>query len=181
MKDDYSRRTVIKAGAGTVLALSGAAEMANAQENKGMMMASDDLDAVEFGQSLRGMGFNLLVSDLDATLEFSKEILHATIINASEGFAVVQRSGAIWMLHADSTYHSNPLAGFVKGVEGRGQGIELRLYDLDPDKAEARANEKGYTVLAGSANKPHGLRECYILDPEGYCWVPSRALREGEE
>ena len=49
MKDDYSRRTVIKAGAGTVLALSGAAEMANAQENKGMMMASDDLDAVEFG------------------------------------------------------------------------------------------------------------------------------------
>ncbi len=63
------------------------------------MMASDDLDAVEFGQSLRGMGFNLLVSDLDATLEFSKEILHATIINASEGFAVVQRSGAIWMLH----------------------------------------------------------------------------------
>ena len=85
------------------------------------------------------------------------------------------------MLHADSTYHSNPLVGFVKDVEGRGQGIELRLYDLDPDEAEARANENGYVVLAGSANKPHGLRECYILYSDGYCWVPSRSLREGEQ
>jgi catechol 2,3-dioxygenase-like lactoylglutathione lyase family enzyme len=155
--------------------------MAKAQETGNSMMASDDLDAVEFGQSLRGLGFNLLVTDVDATIEFSKKILLANVLNNSEGFAILKRSGAIWMLHADITYHSNPLVGFVRDVEGRGQGIELRLYDLDPDEAEARANENGYVVLAGSANKPHGLRECYILDPDGYCWVPSRSLREGEE
>lgn len=181
MKDDYSRRTIIKAGAGAALALSGTTEMAQSQETGNSMMASEGLDAAEFGQSLKGLGFNLLVTDVDATITFSKEVLLASVINTSEGFAILQRSGAIWMLHADSTYHSNPLAGFVKDIEGRGQGIELRLYDLDPDEAEARAEKHGYTILSGSTNKPHGLRECYILDPDGYCWVPSRSLHDGEE
>jgi hypothetical protein len=35
---------------------------------------------------------------------------------------------------------------------------------------QARAG--GWTVLAGSMDKPHGLRECVILDHEGYVWVP---------
>jgi hypothetical protein len=28
-------------------------------------------------------------------------------------------------------------------------------------------------VLAGSLDKPHGLRECMIIDDEGYVWIPS--------
>ena len=59
------------------------------------------------------------------------------------------------------------------GVEGRGAGVELRLYGCDPDEAEARARQLGFTVLAGAMDKPHGLRECVILDDEGYAWVPS--------
>ena len=31
----------------------------------------------------------------------------------------------------------------------------------------------GHHVLAEAADKPHGLRESYILDPDGYCWVPA--------
>ncbi len=27
-------------------------------------------------------------------------------------------------------------------------------------------------VLAGAMDKPHGLREAYILDDSGYLWVP---------
>ncbi len=30
----------------------------------------------------------------------------------------------------------------------------------------------GYTVLAGAADKPHGLREAYVVDADGYVWVP---------
>ena len=66
--------------------------------------------------------------------------------------------------------------GLVQGIEGRGAGVELRCYGIDPDAAEARARAKGHTVLAGSEDKPHGLRECIILDDEGYAWVPGRAL-----
>ena len=54
----------------------------------------------------------------------------------------------------------------------RGVGIELRLHGCDPDAAERRARELGYTVFAGSTDKPHGLREAYLLDADGYLWVP---------
>ena len=145
------------------------------------MMAGSEIDPVEFGQSLSGLGINLLVTDVLKTVEFSEKVLLTETIMADKGFAILRRGDIVWMLHGDQTYHSNPLAGIVKGVEVRGQGIELRLYELDPDEAEARAKENGYTMLSDSANKPHGLRECYILDPDGYCWVASRALKDGEE
>jgi hypothetical protein len=31
------------------------------------------------------------------------------------------------------------------------------------------------TILAPPLDKPHGLREAYILCENGYVWVPSRA------
>ena len=65
-----------------------------------------------------------------------------------------------------------PLRGSLTEDAHRGLGIELRLHGLDPDGAEARARAHGATVLAGSIDKPHGLRECYIIDPDGYLWVP---------
>jgi hypothetical protein len=49
----------------------------------------------------------------------------------------------------------------------------LRLIGCNPDQAESRAKEKGYKILLNSCNKAHGMRECYILDNDGYCWVPS--------
>ena len=99
-------------------------------------------------------------------------MLLADTVYVDPGFAVVTRDGASWILHADHTYDSHPLVGFVSGQEGRGAGAEFRVHDLDLDEAEQRAREAGYTVLAGAADKGHGLRETYILDPDGYCWVP---------
>ena len=43
----------------------------------------------------------------------------------------------------------------------------------DPDRAEKRARKENYIILSNSMNKPHGMRECYILDNNGFCWVPS--------
>jgi hypothetical protein len=31
-------------------------------------------------------------------------------------------------------------------------------------------------VLAASADKPHGLRECFLADPDGYVWVPGTGI-----
>ena len=135
---------------------------------------------VEYGQKLRGFGINLLVSDMAASLDFAKAVLLANVVYWNEDFAVLRSGGAEFMFHADHTYSDHPLSGFVGGQEGRGQGAEFHLYELDPDVAEGRARQAGYTILAGSLNKPHGLRECYILDPDGYCWVASRPLAEAE-
>ena len=69
------------------------------------------------------------------------------------------------------------MIGSVAGLEARGAGVELRLYGVDPDEAEAAARRSGATVLAPAADKPHGLREAHIVDDDGYVWVPSRPTR----
>jgi uncharacterized glyoxalase superfamily protein PhnB len=81
------------------------------------------------------------------------------------------------MLHADHTYLDHPLQGSLGAGEARGIGAELRLHGRDPDAAEAAARAGGFTVLAASRDKPHGLREAYILDPDGYCWVADVPLK----
>ena len=132
------------------------------------------MPADAFGRTLRGFGVNLLVADIAVAVAFATRVLGAEVIYSDADFALLRRGEAEWLLHADHTYEDHPLHGFVGGQEGRGAGVELRLYDCDPDAAEAAARAEGHIVLAGAADKPHGLREAYLLDPDGYCWVPSR-------
>lgn len=131
------------------------------------------MDPPVYGRTLRpGLGVNLLVRDVAKAVRFATEALGATVTYWDEDFAVLRLVGAEWMVHADHAYADNPLSGVVAGIEGRGAGVELRLYGVDPDQAEARARAGGWTVLAGAMDKPHGLREAVIVDDEGYVWVP---------
>jgi hypothetical protein len=57
------------------------------------------------------------------------------------------------------------------------QYTEIRLHGCDPDQAEARPRKRGDTVLAGTVDKPHGLREVYLVDPDGYLWMPNIPVR----
>ncbi len=131
------------------------------------------MPADEFGRTLKqGLGVNLLVRDVGAAVKFAKAVLGAEDVYSDPDFAVMQAQGSIWMLHADHTYLDHEMTGVIKDVEGRGAGAELRLYGRDPDKAETSAREGGWTVLAGAIDKPHGQREVYIIDDDGYVWVP---------
>jgi len=134
------------------------------------------MPADTFGRTLRGFGVNLLVRDIEASVAFATRVLGASVVYRDADFALLQRDGTQWLLHADHTYEDNPLYGFVAGDTARGAGVELRLYECDPDAAEAAARAEGHVVLAGAADKPHGLREAYLLDDDGYCWVASRPI-----
>lgn len=138
------------------------------------------MPADEYGRSLRGIGINLLVRDIARSVDFGREILLANVIYADADFAVLRyehgRTAAEWMLHADHTYSSHPLLALTGDGAIRGAGAELRIYDLDPDEAVRRAEARGDTVLQPATDKPHGLRECYIADPDGYVWVPGVPL-----
>ena len=68
------------------------------------------------------------------------------------------------------------MLGLLPETPPRGAGIEIRLYETDPDEAAAKAGAAGGTVLQVPTDKPHGLRETYILCENGYAWVASRAL-----
>ena len=135
-------------------------------------MGDDKPDAEEYGRGLRsGLGVNLLVRDIAIAAGFQRDVLGARIIYWDADFAIMRGSGAEWMLHHDRTYARHPLSGVVKGAETRGAGVELRLYGTDPDAAERRARAADAIVLDAAADKPHGQREVFIADPDGYVWV----------
>lgn len=134
------------------------------------------MPARDYGRSLEGLTLNLLVREIGAALPFHQEVLGAEVVYHDPDFAVLRRSGTEWMLHADHAYDKHPLYPALAGGQPRGAGAELRLHGRDPDEAERAARRLGFTVLAGAADKAHGLREAYLIDPDGYLWVPDVPL-----
>ena len=137
-------------------------------------MDYESVSAEDFGASLTGLGVNILVTDVRETARFLAEVFDMGIHRLSADFAIVTYGTQVFQLHSDGTYHSNPLQGLLPENPPRGAGLELRLYDSDPERAVAKAKAAGGTILQEPTDKPHGLREAYILDRDGYAWVPSR-------
>ena len=134
------------------------------------------MPAPAYGRSLQGLSLNLLVRDVEATLPFHREVLAAEVVYSDPDFAVLRHHEAEWMLHADHTYQDHPLHASLASGLTRGVGAELRLHGRDPDAAEAAARRLGFTVVARAQDKPHGLREAFLLDTDGYLWVPDVPL-----
>ena len=133
------------------------------------------VDADTFGRSLRGIGLNLLVRDVGVEVAFLEAVFGMQGHQPTADFAIMTYGDQVFQLHSDGTYHSNPLLGLLPENPPRGAGIEIRLYDTNPEEAVARAEAHGGTILQEPTDKPHGLREAYILCESGYAWVPSRA------
>lgn len=134
----------------------------------------------DFGASLQGLGLNILVRDVLAQVRFLTEIFDMTAHRVSVDFAIICYGGQVFQVHSDGTYHAHLLPSLLPEADVRGAGAEFRLYNTDPDIAVHRAEVAGAHILQPPANKPHGLREAYILCSNGYAWVPSRALTETE-
>ncbi len=138
------------------------------------------IGAAEFGAGLRGMGLNLLVRDVGAQVAFLETVFGMKAFQPTADFAIMTYGGQVFQLHSDGTYHANPLLGLLPENPPRGAGIEIRLYDTDPEQACAVAEAAGGTILQGPTDKPHGLREAYILCGNGYAWVVSRPFVQAE-
>lgn len=139
-------------------------------------MDYETISAGDFGKSLRGIGLNLLVRDVVEQCRFLEAIFGVKSHRVSADFAIVTYGDQVFQLHSDGTYHSNPLQGLLPDNPPRGAGVEIRLYDTDPEDAVARAKAIDAVILQEPTDKPHGLREAYILCENGYAWVPSRSL-----
>ncbi len=140
------------------------------------MNTETPISGADYGKSLRGLGFNLIVSDVSRAIHFATQVLGATLFFRTDVFAAMKLHGQDFMFHTPQSYRGNELHATLTSDTPRGVGVELRCYHVDPDGAEANARKLGYTVLAGSLDKPHGLRECMLLDDDGFVWIPSRQL-----
>ena len=154
--------------------------------------AMQHMDAAEVGRALRGFGLNLLCRQVIPLAESIASVLEMRVIRANDDYAIIAgpqvAKSLIIQLHADATYHANPLSSLLPevgagvgadvgaGVGARGAAAEFRLFDMDPDAAARRAEVAGWYILQPPTDKPHGLRECYLLDLEGYCWVPGSVI-----
>ena len=138
-----------------------------------------DFDTVApevFGASLRGIGLNILTRDVRGLSAALQTVFGMEAHRVTADFAILRYGTDLFQIHSDGTYARNPLLRLLPENPPRGAGIEIRLYDTDPDDACAKAAAAGFTILQEPADKPHRLRECYLLCPDGYAWVPSRPL-----
>jgi len=123
-------------------------------------MDYETVTAEDFGKSLKGVGINILVRDVLAQIAFLESVFELKAHRASADFAIIPYGDHVFQLHSDGTYHSNPLLTILPENPPRGAGVEIY----------------GAMVLQPPSDKPHGLREAYILCDNGYAWVPSRHL-----
>lgn len=140
-------------------------------------MDYETVSAEDFGKTLRGIGLNILVRNVRSTAAFLVDIFDVGVHRLSDDFCIITYGEDVIQLHHDGTYHANPLLNMLPENPPRGVGIEIRFFDSDPDTAVARAQARGDVILQPPTEKPHGLREAYILCDDGYAWVPSRPIR----
>ncbi|MGA9435428.1 MAG: VOC family protein [Roseobacter sp.] len=139
-------------------------------------MDYETVSAGDFGKSLRGVGLNILVRDVRNTTAFLSAVFDVGVHRLSDDFAIITYGQDVFQVHSDGTYHSNPLLSLVPENPPRGAGVEIHFYDTDPDEAFERAQSLDAVILQPPTDKPHGLRECYILSKDGYAYIASRAL-----
>ena len=140
------------------------------------IMDFETVTADVFGASLRGIGINIITRDVAAQAQRLSDVFGMSSHRVSADFAIMTYGSDVFQLHSDGTYGQNPLLNLLPENPPRGAGVEIRMYETDPDAAFEKAEDAGFTVLQDPTDKPHGLRECYLLCPDGYAWVPSRPL-----
>ena len=132
--------------------------------------------ADRYGRSLPAFTVNLLVTDVARSVAFYRSILGSEVLYSDPDFAALRMGELHFMLHADHTYDGHPWKRRLARNRRRGLGAELRLFGLDPDAAVSRARKAGATVLLPATDKPHGWREAWLEDPDGYVWAVGVAI-----
>jgi catechol 2,3-dioxygenase-like lactoylglutathione lyase family enzyme len=129
------------------------------------------MSAADYGRTLSGLSMNLIVRDVERSVPYYTGVLEMRLVYSDEDFAAFEREGVKLQLHADHTYARMPWAARLRDGSPRGLGAEIRILGVDPDAAEERARDEGFTVLVPVRDWPHGWRDCVLEDPDGYTFA----------
>jgi len=129
------------------------------------------MSAAEYGRTLSGLSLNLVVRDVARSVPFYTDVLQLRLLYSDEDFAAFERDPVKLQIHADHTYARMPWAARLRDESRRGLGAEIRILGVDPDAAEQRARDGGFTVAVPVRDWPHGWRDCVLEDPDGYTFA----------
>ena len=116
----------------------------------------------------------LFVVDLERSVAWYVEVLGFGQVRADPSYASLQRGyvvlglGPIAKLPPDGTGPGHTQASVARG---RGAGVEVVLELDDPaavEAAAARVAEKGWPLAEPLTDRPWGLRDFRVVDPDGY-------------
>jgi catechol 2,3-dioxygenase-like lactoylglutathione lyase family enzyme len=129
------------------------------------------MSAADYGRTLAGLSVNLIVRDIARSIPFYTGVLELRLLYSDEDFAAFEGGGVKLQLHADHAYAQMPWADRLREDTPRGLGVEIRILGIDPDAAERRARDGGFTVAVPVREWPHGWRDCVLEDLDGYTFA----------
>ena len=112
----------------------------------------------------------LFVEDMEATIGFYARVLDFELVRHEVGDYAGLRSGGVVL-------GTGPVAKLPKGggyfgsdisSHRRGLGVEIVLEVDDVDRWHDRVTASGYRIIEPLQERPWGLRDFRIADPDGY-------------
>ena len=111
----------------------------------------------------------LFVTDMEAAIEFYTTVLGFAPVRREPGYASLRRGGVLLGLGPISKL---PEEGgyFTRGISGlpRGFGVEIVLETGNVEALYESVVASGYPVLEPLQERPWGLTDFRLADPEGY-------------
>jgi predicted enzyme related to lactoylglutathione lyase len=113
----------------------------------------------------------LFVADLDASVDFYVAVLEFTLERRDTRYAHLRRGDAELGLADLATL---PAAGTGPGftresvARTRGAGVEIVLEVEDLEAAARTVAATGYVMAESPQERPWGLRDFRLIDPDGY-------------
>ncbi len=111
----------------------------------------------------------LFVEDIDRAIAFYRDVLGFALLRRDEGYASIRRG--------DVTLGLGPIAKLPdvgghftrhKLRANRGMGVEIVLEVADLEAEHARVRATGYPLLDALQDRPWGLADFRLADPDGY-------------
>jgi lactoylglutathione lyase len=113
----------------------------------------------------------LFVTDLDASIRFYEDVLGFSLERRDRDYASLRLGGAVLGLGPIAKLpEDGPPPGFTQGrlAGRRGAGVEIVLEVDDLEHAVARVERTGHPLAEPIRERPWGLRDFRLADPDGY-------------
>lgn len=111
----------------------------------------------------------LFVTDMDRAIGFYRDVLGFELVRRDAGYASVRQGevvfglGPVAKLAEDEGYFTRPRLAHERGL-----GVEIVLEVDDVSQAYDEVMASGYPILEPLQQRPWGLTDFRLADPDGY-------------